>query len=305
MKKKLALLLSLAMVLTFTLAACGSNSGADLSDSQFVGDWVAQSVAVGDEAGELEGDGTYTLTLNGDGTGRFVSKVVGEEDEVSDITWELTDEGFKTKGDTKLKFTDNGDGTISAKVIGVSLIFVRPGELGPDDGAPDIGTQWGYMGQDPVECAVWQYLAEDVASEYGPDDKTDIVSVPVVSIIKTEEGEDGDTHISGDFWVYNYKINGDTLECVSGGSHPGMAHVAKDGDTYKVVDFEGVKDGGDFEPSAKEIFGDDYDKFTEINGDSDARDALRDQGLADYVKTNGLAVTKYQDEGWDPVELAL
>ncbi len=304
MKKKLAVLLSLAMVLTFTLAACGGGD-ADLSDSQYLGDWVAASLALGDESGDLESEDSYTLTLNGDGTGQFVSQIEGEEDEISNITWELTNEGFKTKGDTKLKFKDNGDGTIATKVIGVDLIFVRPGEAGSDDGAPDIGTQWGYMGQDPVECAVWKYLAEDVAANYGPDDKTDIVSVPVVTVIKSEEGEDGETHISGDFWTYNYKINGDTLECVSGGAHPGMARVAKDGDAYKVVDFEPVKDGGEFEPSAKEIFGDDFDKFMKVNGDSDAREALRAQGLADYVKTNGLAVTKYQDEGWDPVDLPL
>ena len=305
MKKKLALLLSLAMVLTFTLAACGGGGSEDLSDSQYLGDWVAQSVSIGDEAEDLEGGGTYTLTLNDDGTGQFVSRVEGEEDEVSEITWELTDEGFKTNGDTKLKFKDNGDSTISTKVIGVDLIFVRPGEVGPDDGAPDIGTQWGYMGQDPVECALWKYLAEDVAAGYAPEDKTDIISIPVVTIIKKEEGEDGDTHICGDFWVDNYKVDGDTLVCVSGGAHPGMAHIAKDGDTYKVVDFEGVKDGGDFEPSAKEIFGDDFDKFMEVNGDSDAREALRAKGIADYVKTNGLSVTKYQDEGWDPIELDL
>jgi hypothetical protein len=31
----------------------------------------------------------------------------------------------------------------------------------------------------------------------------------------------------------------------------------------------------------------------------------RQQIMIDYIKANGLAVTKYQDEGWDPVELAL
>jgi hypothetical protein len=159
------------------------------------------------------------------------------------------------------------------------------------------------MGQDPVECAVWQYLAEDVAAGYEPD--ADTVSVPVVTVIKTEEGEDGDTHVYGDFWVYNYKINGDTLECVSGGAHPGVAHVAKDGDAYKVVDFKGVEDGGSFESSAKEIFGDEFDDFMEVNSDADAREALRAKGLADYVKTNGLAVTKYQDYDQDPVDLDL
>ena len=41
------------------------------------------------------------------------------------------------------------------------------------------------------------------------------------------------------------------------------------------------------------------------HSDSDAIEKERAKVLADYVKANGLDVTKYQDEGWDPVELAL
>jgi uncharacterized protein (DUF302 family) len=84
-----------------------------------------------------------------------------------------------------------------------------------------------------------------------------------------------------------------------------MMTVSKDGDEYKVTEFKPVEDGGNFESTAKEIFGDDADKLMKITSDSDAREALRAKGLADYVKTNGLSVTKYQDEGWDPVDLDL
>ena len=41
MKKKLAILLSLTMVLTFALAACGGSGSEDLSDSKYVGTWQA------------------------------------------------------------------------------------------------------------------------------------------------------------------------------------------------------------------------------------------------------------------------
>jgi hypothetical protein len=84
-----------------------------------------------------------------------------------------------------------------------------------------------------------------------------------------------------------------------------MMTVTKDGDEYKVTDFRPVEDGGNFETTAKEIFGDDYDKFMQITADSDAREKLRAQGLADYVKTNGLAVSKVQDPESDPVDLDL
>ena len=42
-----------------------------------------------------------------------------------------------------------------------------------------------------------------------------------------------------------------------------------------------------------------------VNGDQEARESLRAQIIADYVKANGLSVTKYQDEGWDPVDIPL
>ena len=309
MKKKLAILISLMMVVCFSFAACGGGgSDTDLSDSKYVGEWVARSVSVADEEGDLDG-GVWTLTLNGDGTGTFVSTEEDGESESSDITWELTDDGFKTKGDVKLTFTDDGDG-IKATLLGIELHFTRPGEEGPDDGAPDAGAKYGYMGQDPAELAVWKYLAEDIGSQYGPDDKTGIISIPVVQIIKTDaddddDDDDGEVEIYGDFWVFNYKVDGDTLVCVSGGAHPGKFELVRSGDEYTVKEFEGVADGGSYESSARDIFEEDYDKFVAISSDDTAREALRAQGLADYVKTNGLSVTKYQDEGWDPIDLDL
>jgi hypothetical protein len=301
MKKKLAILMGLMMVMCFTFAACGGGSNADLSDSKYVGTWEATSITAGDVSEDL-GGGVYNLTLNGDGTGVFYSKSPEGEEETDNITWVLTDDGFKTKGDTKLTFTDDGDG-IKANVFGAELHFARADEIGPDNGAPDIGTQYGYMGQDPVECAVWKYLCEDIAVMYDRPDEA--ITVPVVQIIKTEEGEDGDTEVYGDFWVFNYVPEGDTLKFVSGGAHPGRMHVVKDGEDYKVTSMDVVEDGGNFESSAKEIFGDDYDKFMQISSDSDAREALRLKGLADYVKTNGLAVSKVQDYDADPVDLDL
>lgn len=303
MKKKLAILISLMMVMSFSFAACGGND-VDLSDSEYVGEWVCNSMTAGSESGDVEG-GVWTLTLNGDGTGTFVSTEADGTEETDEITWELTDEGFKTKGDTKLKF-EKEDSGIKTSFLGVELHFLRPDEIGPDDGAPDIGTKYGYMGQDPAECAVWKYMAEDIASQYGPDDKDGVISVPVVQIVKTDkDSEDGEVDFYGGFWVYNYVVEGDTLKCVSGGSHPGKMEVVKNGDEYIVKEFEPVQDGGAFESSARDIFEESYDDFMKVNGDADAREKLRAQGLADYVKTNGLSVTKYQDEGWDPVDLAL
>ena len=46
MKKKIAVLISFMMVLTFALAACGGGN-ADLSDSKYLGEWKADSLSLG------------------------------------------------------------------------------------------------------------------------------------------------------------------------------------------------------------------------------------------------------------------
>ena len=169
----------------------------------------------------------------------------------------------------------------------------------PSDEAAVDASAYGYAGDDPVEAAVFRYMAEEVSKNF---DKAD-ASIPTVSIVNVDYTNPDDVLVAGDFWVDNYNINGDTLECVSGGNFPGVMHLAKDGEAYTVNAFDMVEDGADFESSAKELFGDYYDAFMKIYSDSDARDELRKITVSDYVNLNGLDVTQYQDYGWDPVEL--
>jgi len=163
------------------------------------------------------------------------------------------------------------------------------------------GSIYGYTGEDAVEATVYEYVATELAADY--DVKEGMVSIPTVMIIDKVENEDGSVDVLGDFWVENYTIEGDTLVCQSGGNHPGKMHIVKDGDAYKVESFEPVGDGDQFEPTAKAIFGDKYDAFMKVNSDNEAREALRAETVANFVTANGLEVTKYQDYGWDPVEL--
>ena len=117
MKRIISLaVVALLIVSVLALAACGSDN-TDLSDSKYVGTWEATDVTLDEEA-EALGD-EWILTLNGDGTGQFKS-----DEETSDTTWSLTDEGFKTKGDVKLTFVDDGD-NIKAKIMGVGLVFEK------------------------------------------------------------------------------------------------------------------------------------------------------------------------------------
>jgi hypothetical protein len=119
MKKFISLSIVMLMVVSaLMLTACGGGSSEDLSDSKYVGTWKSVALALGDDSEDMDGD--MILIINGDGTGTMLS----EGDEDSDFTWELTRNGFKTKGDVKLKFKDDGD-RIKTKIIGADLIFEK------------------------------------------------------------------------------------------------------------------------------------------------------------------------------------
>ena len=126
MKKLMTLAVAAIMVVSaLTLTACGGGGSSDqnLSDSKYVGTWKSVSFELMDESESPEEGEEIFMTLNGDGTGTMTGTSEGEE-ETSDFTWEPTSNGFKTKGDLKLKFTDDGD-KIKATVIGVDMIFEK------------------------------------------------------------------------------------------------------------------------------------------------------------------------------------
>ena len=121
MKKIISIAIAALMILsTIALTACGGGGGSkDYSDSKYVGTWKASTVALADESGELEGE--YFMTLNADGTGELTG---AEGEDPTTFTWEPTSGGFKTKGDMKLKFTDDGD-NVKVTLLGVDLIFEK------------------------------------------------------------------------------------------------------------------------------------------------------------------------------------
>ena len=173
----------------------------------------------------------------------------------------------------------------------------EPEETAEAAAEPEVdATKYGYGGTDPVEAAVYQYMVEEVSKSY---DKTD-VSIPTVSIVHVDYTPEDEILVYGDFWIDNYNIKGDTLRDISGGNYPGVIHLSKD---YVVTAFDQVADGGDFDASAKELFGDYYDDFIAVYNDSDARAELRKATVSDYVHFNGLDVKQYKDKGWPAVEL--
>ena len=300
MRKIISLVLIAAMALSAVmLVSCGGGKSkdVDLSDSKYVGTWKISTIALGEDSENF--DENWTLEIKGDGTG--VSLADGEE---GSFTWEPTDNGFKTDGDVKLTFTDEGD-QIAGDLFGIKLVFDRQSEEGEENEEAAEPTRfyggYGYMGDDPVEGAVYEYLATVIPEQYGID--KDTISIPAVCIVDKVENEDGTVDVAGSFQVYNYKVDGDTLKTQSGGSHPGKLHLVKDGEFYKAESFEPVEDGGGFEASAKKIFGDKYDDFIKADSDDEKKEALRKEAIQNYVQATGIEVTQYQDEGQDPVKL--
>ena len=147
--------------------------------------------------------------------------------------------------------------------------------------------------------AIDRYLADSIGGRYVKGEHC----VPLRSIVGVDERNPEDMLVWGDFWVFNYDQAGDTLKCVSGGSHPGLLHIRQTGKGFEVTAFDQVEDGSRFLPTAKKIFGDKFDAFQTINSDDKSREKLRAEGLAAYAKKNGLAVSLYQDYGWPAKKL--
>ncbi len=149
--------------------------------------------------------------------------------------------------------------------------------------------------------AIEDYLSTEIGTAYSKGD----VCIPNYTIVESDISDTSDIRVWGDWWVFNYNLVGDTLKTVSGGSHPGLFHVQKNGDNYTVTDFEQVEDGAGNEASARRVFGDYYESFHQINSNADEREAQRANDIAEYVKKHGLKAAVYQDYGWPVVPLKL
>ena len=147
--------------------------------------------------------------------------------------------------------------------------------------------------------AISDYLVKEIGSQYLPGD----VCVPVLMMVSTEEPDDEQKLVWGDFWVFNYNIAGDTLKTISGGNHPGCILLQQKDGALTVTAFEQTEDGARNDISAKRIFGKHYDIYQNMHSNQDVREAVRQEQLKEYVRRNGLAVHYYQDYGWDAVEL--
>ena len=155
-------------------------------------------------------------------------------------------------------------------------------------------------GFDVIMDAINKYLVDSIGSQYTAGD----MCIPVIMMTCSDGMKDDSIFMWGDYWVFNYKVAGDTLKCVSGGDHAGKMLLKKnENGEFQVVSFEQVEDGHGNEESAKRIFGEYYDALHAVNSDENYREKARASSIADYVKANKLPVKYYQDYGWPAKEI--
>lgn len=155
--------------------------------------------------------------------------------------------------------------------------------------------------KDTPTAAIERFVAETIGSMYSQG----AYCIPYSIVLAEDDTNPDDILVWGGFWVENYNLEGETLMTVSGGSHPGLMHVALSADGYEVKSFDAVEDGSSFDPTAKAIFGDKYDAFIALLGDDKAREATRAEAIAAYVTSHEVPAKFYQDFGWDAKEIPL
>lgn len=161
--------------------------------------------------------------------------------------------------------------------------------------------EYTYTGDDMIESAITFFICDELAKGYEAAN----VGLPVVIEVSRDESDPDDIKVWGEFEYFTYNLVGDTLETQAGGSYPGCMHIKTTdaGIGYVVDHFDPVADGSDFDASAKEIFGDKYDAFMEVYSNDDLKNEKRKDFIEEYVFSHSVPATKYQDYGWDPVEL--
>ena len=214
---------------------------------------------------------------------------------VTNLATEITPGGLEEQGDTLYYFYDVNVGeALSYSTQPISLIILDKKYADKEVVLVDKQVTSYY-------AAIDRYLAQQIAGHYAPGE----YSVPVYQEVAVNGEDSTDIRIWGDFWVYNFKQVGDTLKCVSGGSHPGLMHVRQMGDFFYVSDFEQTEDGARFLPSAKKIFGEYYETFQIHHSDGDEHEMLRHDVLRAFVRDHSLTATMYQDYGWPARDLNL
>ena len=147
--------------------------------------------------------------------------------------------------------------------------------------------------------AISDYLVKEIGMQYRQGE----LCIPTLMIVSAQEISADQAWVWGDFWIWWYNQEGDTLMTVSGGNHSGLMTVLQQDGKFKITSFEQTVDGAGNDASARRIFRSHYDVYQNMHSNQDVREAVRREQLQEYVRTHNLNVKYYKDYGWDAVKL--
>ena len=164
-----------------------------------------------------------------------------------------------------------------------------------------------YTGDDALLPAICSWSESELGQYYESDDA---VIIPEPVILYTDNSNEEDIRVWGDFRVDTYRLEGDTLMFESGGSNPGLLHIKKAEDgSYKASEFENVGDGTSFAVDMKRIFGKAPEEAGDLvaafskSAEDGTKDRIRWEFLKMYAQVAPHEIHYYKDYGWKAVSL--
>lgn len=156
-----------------------------------------------------------------------------------------------------------------------------------------------YTGNEEYIAQINDYLIDYYGKETGLDD-LDIL-IPYSIIVQTDENSDDDIVVYGSFNVDGYTLRNTTLCSGPGARSYGIFHISKADGDIKITDGQ-----------LSQTYYDMQDMFSPIDGLLDKINALseedidkaRVESIEEYVTSNNLGITQWQDFGRAPVAIA-
>lgn len=127
------------------------------------------------------------------------------------------------------------------------------------------------------------------------------VTIPVPVVFYVDESGD-EVQVFGNFWLFRYRLQAETLLLQSGSEMPGRFRLKKDGSAYTVTAFEQVSSSQDIRALCAEANGSVYPSLEahyqehDYTGQTDIA-YVRKIFIDRYVEKNNLTIRAYQDHG--------
>lgn len=153
-----------------------------------------------------------------------------------------------------------------------------------------------YTGSDKILEAITDHMVTEAKKFFGGQGALEI---PTPYIVKTDDSNDNDVKVYGNFYIYGYELYGTIFHNKNGGSFPGCYHLKKESDGYSYIRHEIAEDGSKNYESLVKICGGDEDLAKAIFSVANEEDAAtRIKYVKMYRDANNLRISGIKDYGW-------